>query len=253
VEKHKKLVYDHGANDVQPPLFRVTVLFSAPQKGRTQMDMTMALATAEQAAETRKFIIKAGGNATWDRLAEHLEKQGSGAEIFIINRTFDAPIERMWQMWTDPAHFAQWLAPKGFDMKFIEVDIREGGSSFYVMASAQNNHMYGRAEYMKVEKPHLLLYRQQFTDSHGNVSRHPMAPTWPETMETRVQFTTEDDHATRVTVTWRVVGAATREEIDTFTEGRAGMTMGWSGSFDKLENYLSSQGLTAQSSAAKSA
>src|SRR5688500_13811431 len=28
VEEHRKLVYDHGGNDVRAPLFRVTVLFS---------------------------------------------------------------------------------------------------------------------------------------------------------------------------------------------------------------------------------
>ena len=34
VEKHAKLVYDHGANDDRPPLFRVTVLFSERQAKR---------------------------------------------------------------------------------------------------------------------------------------------------------------------------------------------------------------------------
>src|SRR4051812_42944305 len=84
VEKHAKLVYDHGGNDDRPPLFRVTVLFSEIKRGKTQMDMTMALPTPEAAAETRKFIKKAGGDATWDRLAEYLENQSSGNENFVI-------------------------------------------------------------------------------------------------------------------------------------------------------------------------
>ena len=74
-----KLVYDHGGNDDRPPLFRVTVLF-AETGGKTKMDMTMALPTPEAAEETRKFIKKAGGDATWDRLAEYLEKESSGKE-----------------------------------------------------------------------------------------------------------------------------------------------------------------------------
>src|SRR5262249_18030315 len=48
VEKHSKLVYDHGANDNRPPLFRVTVLFSEVD-GKTKMEMSMALATPEAA------------------------------------------------------------------------------------------------------------------------------------------------------------------------------------------------------------
>src|ERR1700739_169206 len=83
VEKYSKLVYDHGGNDDRPPLFRVTVLFTEA-KGKTKMDMTMTPPTPESAEETRKFIKKAGGDATWDRLAEYLGKEISGKEKFVI-------------------------------------------------------------------------------------------------------------------------------------------------------------------------
>ena len=236
VEKHKKLVYDHGANDDRPPLFRVTVEFSE-KNGRTTMDMRMALESAEAARETRKFIHKAGGNATWDRLAEYLTKDSEGKETFVISRSFPAPRELIFEMWTNPEHFSQWLAPKGFDMKFIRADIREGGSSFYKMASAGLT-MYGQAFYEKLDRPSRLIYTQQFTDEQGNVSRHPLAPTWPETMRTVVDFAAEGPDATRVTVTWEVVGNYTPEELGTFIQGRTGRTMGWTGSFDKLDEYL---------------
>ncbi|MGZ3691904.1 MAG: SRPBCC domain-containing protein [Pseudobdellovibrio sp.] len=55
VDKYKRLVYDHGANEHQGPLFRVTVLFSEAN-GKTKMDMTMALPTVEEAEKTKKFI-----------------------------------------------------------------------------------------------------------------------------------------------------------------------------------------------------
>src|SRR5271168_2201460 len=108
VEECKKLVYDHGGHDDRPPLFRVTVLFSEV-KGKTKMEMSMTLPTPEAAEETRKFVKKVGGEGTWDRLAEYLEKESSGKEKFVINRSFDAPIDLMFNMWTDPKHFSQWL------------------------------------------------------------------------------------------------------------------------------------------------
>ncbi len=77
VEKYTKLVYDHGGNDDRPALFRVTVLFS-DVKGKTKMDMTMTLPSPEAADETRKLIKKAGGDSTWDRLAEYLEAKSAG-------------------------------------------------------------------------------------------------------------------------------------------------------------------------------
>lgn len=237
VEKYAKLVYDHGGSDDTPPLFRVTVLFSKIGK-KTKMSMTMALATAEAAEETRKFIKKAGGDSTWDRLAEYLEKESSGKEKFVINRTFDAPLALMFEMWTKPEHFSRWLPPTGFEMQFIRSDIRPGGSTFYFMTGNEGMKMYGRAEYLEITKPDRLIYTQQFCDEHENLSRHPMAPTWPATMLTTVELTEEGPDRTRVTITWQPYGDATVEEIDTFVKAKAGMTQGWTGSFDKLEAYL---------------
>jgi uncharacterized protein YndB with AHSA1/START domain len=215
----------------------VTVLFSEAN-GKTKMDMTMSFATAAVAEQTGKFIKKAGGNATWDRLAEYLEKESSGKEKFVINRTFDAPLELMFQMWTDPEHFSKWLPPTGFTMEFIRADIREGGSTFYFMPGKNGTKMYGRAEYREIKKPDRIVYTQQFCDENEKVSRHPFAPTWPETMLTTVQLTPEGPEQTRVTITWELVGKVLPEELDTFIKGRGGMTQGWTGSFDKLEEYL---------------
>lgn len=236
VEKYSKLVYDHGGSDDRPPMFRVTVLFSE-KAGKTLMEMTMALSTPEAATETRKIIKKHGGNSTWDRLAEYLEKRSTGKDTFVINRTFEAPLDVMYQMWTDPNHFSQWLAPTGFTMKFIKADIRTGGKTLYCMTGGQNITMYGRAEYKEISK-NRLVYTQQFCDEHENISRHPMAPTWPETMLTVVEFTEEGPDRTRVTVTWQTYGPTTPEELETFIKQRGGMTQGWTGSFDKLEEYL---------------
>lgn len=240
VETHRRLVYDHGANDDRPPLFRVTVQFSE-QGGRTKMDMTMSLATAEIAEETRKFIKKAGGDATWDRLAEHLAKGATGKEQFVINRSFDAPLELVYKLWTDPKHFAQWLPPTGFVMEFIKADIRPGGETFYMMAGG-TLRMYGRAKYLELVPHTRLVYTQQFCDEKAQIARHPMAPTWPETMLTTVTFASEGEKKTRVTVNWEPYGDTTNEELQTFVKGRGGMTQGWTGSFDKLEDYVQKVG-----------
>jgi uncharacterized protein YndB with AHSA1/START domain len=237
VEPYSRLVYDHGANDDRPPLFRVTVVFTDVQ-GKTKMEMRMTLPTPEAAAETKVFIKKAGGNSTWDRLAEFLEKESSDKDVFVINRTFEAPINVLFDMWTDPQHLAQWLPPTGATMRFIKPDIRVGGSSFYSMSDGNNATMYGRITYLEIERPSRIVYTQQFCDEQGNVSRYPALPTWPETMRTNVMLAAEGPARTRVTVTWDMVEPVTREEMDTFIDGRAGMTEGWTGSFDKLDAYL---------------
>jgi uncharacterized protein YndB with AHSA1/START domain len=236
VEPLKKLVYDHGAAEGQKPLFRVVVTFTE-YGTKTKMDMSMILPTPEAAERTRSFIKDAGGDATWDRLAEYLEKKISGKDKFVINRSFETSIERMFEMWTDPQQFSQWIAPTGFNTEYKRANITPGGSSFYCMTNGQIK-MYGRAEYKKIEKPNVIVYTQQFCDENENITRHPMAATWPETMLTAIHLTTEEPNRTRVTITWEPYGTVTAEELQTFIGARGGMTQGWTGSLDKLEEHL---------------
>ena len=237
VEKYSKLVYDHGANDNQPPLFKVTVTFTET-KGKTLMEMTMAFATPEAAKEIKKFIKQASGNSTWDRLAEYLEKESTGKEKFVINRTFETPIENMYEMWANPEHLQKWLPPTGMTMQYIRAEVKPGGTSFYKMTNGTNVTMYGRCKYLEMNRPNSLKYTQEFCDENENPARHPMAPTWPASMLTTVTFAAEGPNLTRVTVEWEVEGKYTAEEMQTFIQARAGMTGGWTGSFDKLEDYL---------------
>lgn len=236
VEKYSRLVYDHGGTEEKPPMFRVTVQFTETNK-KTKMEMTMALPTAEAAKETKKFIKKAGGDSTWDRLAEFL----SSEDKFVINRVFDLSQKEMFETWTNPDLVAKWLPPTGATMNFIRAEIKEGGTSFYCMTAANNMKMYGKIHYKEINKFDRLVYTQIFCDENEKISRHPMAPTWPETMLTTVLFTEEEPNKTRVTVTWVVYGEASKIERDTFHAAKSGMSQGWGGSFDKLEEYIQSK------------
>lgn len=60
----------------------------------------------------------------------------------------------------------------------------------------------------------------------------------PETMPTTVAFAAESAGCTRVTVTCEPHGPATAEEIETFRQARGGMSLGWTGSFNKLEECI---------------
>jgi uncharacterized protein YndB with AHSA1/START domain len=238
VEKHAKLVYDHGGNDERAPLFRVTALFGEKQ-GKTRLDLTFSLPTPEAAQETRQLIKQTGGESTWDRLGEHVAKRVQAKELFVINRSFPVSRERLFEVWTDPRELGRWLPPTGFTMEFVRADIRTGGSSFYRMTNGRDVTMHGRAKYLEVRRPDRLVYTQEFTDANENIARHPLAPTWPAAMLTTVTFTEEGPEQTRVTVQWEPHGETTPVELATFIAGRAGMTQGWGGSFEKLEGVLS--------------
>ena len=237
VDRHKRLVYDHGATDDRPALFRVSVAFTETG-GKTRMDMTMTCPTPEETERTRKIIRDAGGHSTWDRLAEYLRKQISNEEIFVIARSFAAPVERVYAAWTRPEQFCLWLGPKDSEMEYIDSDIEVGKTAFFKMTHGSGSILYGKMTYLRMDRPDYLEYTQVFCDEEGNLAKHPEVPLWPDTMLTKVFFASEGGETTRVTVIWQPHGEVSREEIEAFVQLKGGITQGWTQAFDKLEGLL---------------
>lgn len=165
--------------------------------------------------------------------------QATDENRFVIERSFSAPLARLFAMWTQPNELARWMAPAGFAMRFLRADIRPGGTTLFSMAG-YGMTMVARAEYEEIRDPDRIVYLQQFCDENEQLTRHPMAPTWPATMRITVTLREDGADRTHVTVGTDVVGDATAVELATFVAGRSGMTMGWTGAFDQLDAVLAS-------------
>jgi uncharacterized protein YndB with AHSA1/START domain len=96
--------------------------------------------------------------------------------------------------------------------------------------------MWGKFTYREIVPPSRIVFVSSFSDERGGLTRHPMAPSWPQQMLTTVSFTEEGDK-TRFTVEW-VPLDPTEEELSTFEQGRDSMKQGWTGTFERLEAYL---------------
>ncbi len=93
------------------------------------------------------------------------------ADAVVIERTFDAPIELMWQMWTDPVHFAAWYGPSGAAIPRAEMDVRVGGRRFICMEMQTPDgpmQMFFAGEYTVVEPQTRLVYTELMADEQGN-------------------------------------------------------------------------------------
>ena len=45
----------------------------------------------------------------------------------VLERTLDAPVELVWEAYTNPEHLKRWFAPKPFELTECELDLRPGG------------------------------------------------------------------------------------------------------------------------------
>ncbi|HEX5430122.1 MAG TPA: SRPBCC domain-containing protein [Patescibacteria group bacterium] len=54
-----------------------------------------------------------------------------------FEKTYDAPIEKVWQAWTDPEMLKQWWGPENVIIPECEVDLRIGGKFYIVMEAGE--------------------------------------------------------------------------------------------------------------------
>jgi len=155
---------------------------------------------------------------------------------FVISRTFNAPLARVWKAWTEPEQMAQWWGPKGFTADVKTLDLKPGGLFHYRMQSPQGQEMWGRMVFREIVPKERLVFINSFSDPQGGLTRHPMAPEWPLQMHTTITFA-EENGKTTVTVEW-LPYEATETECETFDKGRDSMQAGWTGTFEKLEDHL---------------
>jgi uncharacterized protein YndB with AHSA1/START domain len=156
---------------------------------------------------------------------------------FVIKRTFNAPVERVWNAWTDPHQLLHWWGPKGFTTVSAKVDnLKPGGMFHYCLRSPQGQEMWGRFVYREIVPNERLVYLNSFSDPESGVSRHPLHKDWPLQLLSTVTFS-EKDGKTTVTIHW-VPYEATEPERETFERGKDSMQAGWTGTLDQLEAYL---------------
>ncbi len=156
--------------------------------------------------------------------------------IFYIERTFDAPRERVWKAWTDEQQLGLWFGPKGCPITYGKLDLRVGGSYLYCMTLPSGDKWWGQWIFREIKAPERLVLITGFSDENGEITRHPLAPTWPLQMHSVTSFT-EKDGKTTVSLEWTAHNA-TELERQTFFEGKDSMNKGWGGTFEQLEAFL---------------
>jgi uncharacterized protein YndB with AHSA1/START domain len=151
----------------------------------------------------------------------------------VIERDFNAPIEKVWEAFTDPELLKQWWSPEGMHNVFMTAEVVEGGKFRYCFKMDEGGEEYwGRGIYQKLDRPNYLSYLDSFTDAEGNdVGPDHYGMAGNEVGETLVEFFfTEKGGVTHM----KLVGENPFDE-----EMTKSMTEGWNGMFNKLAGSFS--------------
>lgn len=113
-----------------------------------------------------------------------------------IERTFDAPIDLIWSMWTEAEHFANWYGPMGAKIPKAEMDVTVGGGRHIGMEMQTPNgpmQMFFVGEYREIDPKTRLVYTESVADADGNVmTAEQMGMPAGAPMETSVVVELED-------------------------------------------------------------
>jgi uncharacterized protein YndB with AHSA1/START domain len=51
----------------------------------------------------------------------------AGQNDLVLERTLNAPVELVWEAYTNPEHLKRWFAPRPYEITEIELDLQPGG------------------------------------------------------------------------------------------------------------------------------
>lgn len=124
-----------------------------------------------------------------------------------VTRTFNAPIEMVWKVWTDPELVKRWWGPKNFSSPVARLDFREGGKSIVSMLAPKEmggQEFFSVWVYVKIIPLKTIEFIQSLSDEDGNKidpKKVGMPADFPIDVRTVVIFQELGNSKTEMTVT----------------------------------------------------
>lgn len=160
----------------------------------------------------------------------------------VLTRVYNAPRERVFQVWTQAGHFARWFGPPGVEMPHCTIDARVGGEIRFCHRMSDGRELWLRGTFSEVVPPERLVFAGTFVDVDGHPTAPPVVQDWPVgtglitavTLETHPQ-------GTRLTVCQSITPAAAAA-LDAVRRERELAGVGWVQTLDRLGELLATLG-----------
>lgn len=198
------------------------------ETARTKVTETTVYKTIEDLEKMLNLGMKEGVIESMDRFGELLT-----SKELVIGRTFSAPRDLIWKMFTDPKLIPLWWGPKEFKVPYAEIDFRTGGKYLISMQSPDGKEFWSTGIYLDIIPPERLVMMDSFADEHGHEvpsTYYGLERGFPMEMLIKVELR-EDINNTKLTLKHSDISCISSKDL-------GNMKQGWNQSFDKLEEVL---------------
>ena len=102
-----------------------------------------------------------------------------------LDAEFDAPAERVWELWADPRQLERWWGPPTYPATFTKHDLAPGSRIEYHMTGPAGDQPKGWWEITEVDPPRRLAFRDGFANDDGSPNTDMPVNTVNVTIEER--------------------------------------------------------------------
>jgi uncharacterized protein YndB with AHSA1/START domain len=135
-----------------------------------------------------------------------VEKDYESLSLVIVAE-FDAPIERVWELWADPRQLERWWGPPTHPSTVETHALAVGGEVTYFMTDPNGERSHGRWRVTAVDPPRALAFTDGYADQDGKPS--------PDSPSTEVQVRLrEHGDGTRMDLRFTFESPAHMEQLE---------------------------------------
>ena len=119
--------------------------------------------------------------------------------LVTISRTFDAPRELVFRMWSRPELLARWYAPRRCSLHVLHFDFREGGEFRYRIREPDGSGCLCSSIFTEIVALERIVYSLNFCDDQGRFVAAKSAGAdadWPDRTTVTVTFAEKNRRTT---------------------------------------------------------
>jgi uncharacterized protein YndB with AHSA1/START domain len=148
------------------------------------------------------------------------EKNNTADRELIISRLLNAPVDLVWEVWTNAEHIKNWWGPNGFTNTIHSMDLKKDGEWNLVMHGPDGTDYKNKSVFIEIVKHKKIVYE------------HVSGPRFLATIE----FESQGD---KTFLKWHMLFQSKEEFIQTVKTFKA--DEGLKQNIDKLGHYLQTQ------------
>jgi uncharacterized protein YndB with AHSA1/START domain len=146
------------------------------------------------------------------------QKSNTADREIRLSRLVNAPIDLVWEVWTNPEHIKEWWGPNGFTNTINKMDVRENGEWDLIMHGPDGTDYKNKSIFKEIIKHEKIVYE------------HISSPKFVAT----ISFKAQNE---KTLIDWHMLFETKEQFIQVVKTFKA--DEGLRQNMEKLDNYLS--------------